>query len=280
MRRSTPLTPRTLALLLICAAALSTIPGVAQTTQDDLDARAAAMGLHETNGRLQIPALTHPLKLEELNDIPIQLHGFKVRFAVASWRYDRGNGSLGPQVGLEDVTVLYHSDGSAYVKLTPETLGKSKIHIDILFEDGGTEDGFVTSDVVYPDRKPEEFIVARMVTGYTKNTGTVLMDLSTMSGEEGIEPIALYKDALSPAHIPAKDVKFKLITATESDPPISIDEATGIITARHIGHALIQTTFQDFSVLTCVDVRENANPRGRGTVCSELVPAGMTAPLP
>jgi hypothetical protein len=264
-------------LLLVCGYGLLTIPGVSQSTPED--AQAAAMGLHETNGRLQIPFLIHPLKLEEQNEIPIEVHGFKVRSATASWRYDRGNGTFGPTSDEEDVAVLYHADGSAYIKLIPGRLGKCLLLLNVLFDDGGIANETANSEVVYPDRKPEKFYVISAQSSDDRPHGTIRMDLSSIT-RLGIEPRALYKDALHPVHIPATDVKFRLISATESDPPIAIDNSTGLITARHVGDALIQTTFQDFSVLTCVDVLENVRSRGKPVVCRELVPAGMTAPLP
>jgi hypothetical protein len=69
-----------------------------------------------------------------------------------------------------------------------------------------------------------------------------------------------------------------LFTANDSDPPISFDETSGKITALHIGHALIESTFEGFSDLTCIDVMENASDGGDRTNCHELVPAGMKAP--
>jgi hypothetical protein len=115
--------------------------------------------------------------------------------------------------------------------------------------------------------------------GQTQSSGTIYLDLSEMSSHSGLGPMAIYHGAAQPAPIPPKYLHFKLITANGGDPPISIDETSGRITALKIGHALVQTTFEGLSDLTCVDVMENASDGSDRTNCQELVPAGMAAPL-
>lgn len=278
MLKSTTVNQWTLCLILVCAGGFCAVAGTSQITQDETSGTSYKVkGI--VNGRLQIPALTQTLKLEEANKIPILVNGYKVHSAFAKWSYYTIDGHLMPPDGGNDVTVMYHSDGSAYVSIVPEKLGKLQIAMTVYFEDGGADVARVDAEVVYPDQKPEKFLVATMVTGHTRNSGTIYLDLSESSKHEGLEPIAFYKDAGHPVPIPPTDVSFKLITATESDPPISIDESTGIITALHTGHALIQTTFEGFTVLTCVDIMNNASDGSDRTVCPELVPAGMTAPV-
>jgi hypothetical protein len=51
-----------------------------------------------------------------------------------------------------------------------------------------------------------------------------------------------------------------------------------VITALHIGHALVQATFEGVSTLVCLNVQENASDGSDRTVCPELVPEGMAAP--
>jgi hypothetical protein len=231
------------------------------------------------NGRLQIPQLTQPLKLEEENEIPILLHGYKVHSAFAQWSYYTVDGYVMPPDDGNEAAVMYHADGSAYVKIVPEKLGKVQLTIVASFEDGGLANARADAEVIYPDRDPEKVYVTTEQRGNFQISGTIYMDRSQSSKMERLLPRALYKDAVHPVPIPATDVSFKLITAKESDPPISIDKSTGIVTALHIGHALIQTTFEGFTVLTCVDVMNNASDGSDRTVCSELVPAGMAAPL-
>lgn len=254
------------------------VPSLSQATQE---ASPCSMdnGKDVGHGRLQILPLTRLLRLEDENEIPILVHGYKVYSAFAKWRYYNVGGALETPDDGHEVTVFYHGDGSAFVKIVPENLGKLQLTMTACFEDGDFEAAWGDAEVVYPDRKPEKFLVARGGTGHTWTSGTIYMDLSESTRHKSLDPIALYKDAIHPVPVPAKDVSFKLITATEGDPPISIDKSTGDITALHIGHALIQTTFEGFSVLTCVAVLENAGFSGGGTVCSELVPTGMTAPL-
>jgi hypothetical protein len=267
-----------LCLILACGGGFFAVAGMSQATQDEASGTAYTVkGI--VNGRLQIPPLTQPLKLEEENEIPILLHGYKVHSADASWSYYYTNSQLAPEDDAKELTVMYHEDGSAYVKIVPEKLGKLQIAMAVYFEDGGGDVARVDGEVVYPDRKPEKAYVTTEQRGDFQISGTIYLDLSERSKMERLLPRALYKGAAHPVPIPLADVGFKLTTTKESDPPISIDNSTGIITALHIGHALIQTTFQGFSVLTCVDVMKNASDGSDRTVCPELVPAGMTAPL-
>ncbi len=267
-----------LCLILVCGGGFCVVTGISQTTQDEMPGTAYKVkGI--VYGRLQIPPLTKPLKLEEANEIPILVNGYKVHSAFAKWSYYTTDGNLMPPDDGNEVTVMYHADGSAYVKIVPEKLGKLQLSIVASFDDGGLANARADAVVVYPDRKPEKIYVTTTGRGDFRTSRTIYMDLSEMSKMEHLFPRALYKDAVHPVPIPATDVSFMLITTTENDPPITIEESTGIITALHIGHALIQTTFQGFSVLTCVDVLEDAKFTGEGTVCNELVPAGMTAPL-
>lgn len=230
-------------------------------------------------GRLQIPPLVHPLKLEQANEIPILLHGYKVFGADLSWSYYAYGYSIPSEgFGSKDITVQFHDDGSAYVNFIPERLGKVQLSISACFEDGGMDDAEIDAEVVYPDRKPEKLYIISRQSDDDRPFGTIDLDLSKAFRTERIFPKARYYGASHLVPIPVKDVSFKLITAPDSDPPISLDEKTGQITALHVGHALIQTTFQDLTVLTCVAVWENANFTGEGTVCAELVPEGMTPP--
>jgi hypothetical protein len=75
-----------------------------------------------------------------------------------------------------------------------------------------------------------------------------------------------------------KFLTFKVIAADENNPPIAFNGTTGVITALRIGHALVQATFEGVSTLVCVNVQEDAGDGNDRTVCTDLVPPGMTAP--
>jgi hypothetical protein len=268
---------RMLYLPLIIGSALFGALGFSQTPQEANRTNTYRVkGI--VHGRLIVPPLAHPLKLADENEVPIQLQGYKVHAAYISCRYYDAAGN--PSYSNDDagVIVMNRPDGASYVNVVPEKLGKAQFHFEVQFEDGRAESASLDTEVVFPDRKPEKFLVARGGSGYTETSGTIYMDLSD-SRERWLDPIAIYNVAAHPVPIPARYVHFTLIAATKNDPPVSIDESTGKIRARHIGHTLVQATFEDLSVLTCVDVKELASDGNEHANCQELVPAGMAQPL-
>lgn len=278
MLKSTTIKNRVLCLILVCAVELCVVPCISQASQGNSPCGADKLKIVERC--LQFPPVIEPLKLGEENEIPLLLNGFKVISAEARWMYYTKTGSLPFSMHKKKVKVLYHADGSAYVKISPKKFGRIQLSIGACFEDGSFAEAIIDAEVIFPDRKPEKFLIARGAwSGCTITSGTIYLDLSKSFKGEIICPIILYKGEVHRVRIPAKDVSFKLITASENDPPIILDESTGSIEALHIGHALIQATFQGLSNLTCVAVVKDARFTGNGTACSELVPAGMTAPL-
>jgi hypothetical protein len=224
-------------------------------------------------GRLSIPALVNPLKLEEPNEVPIELHGYKVRSAYVSVSYNDGYASRYPGFASYYATILYHPDGSAFFRFIPENLGKLHLQINVDFDDGYFDVAKLdTAEVVLPDRKPEKFYVN------VGSRGTLYLDLTGKARGVVIDPMAVYTGAVHPVPIPTEYLQFKVIAKDESSPPISVDESTGTITALNYGHALVQTTFEGISTLNCISVQEDASSGANRLDCSELVPPGMTLP--
>lgn len=223
-------------------------------------------------GRLNIPPLSQPLKLEEPNEIPVRVHGdYEIHSVSLSLDYTDTTYSHYFERADMEVTLMHHQDGSAYVSLTPENLGHVRIHLQVEFEDGFMEVAhFDTAEVVLPDRKPEKLYVD------DPRVGTIHLDLSGRSKGAMLRPKAVYKGALHPVIIPPEFLTFKVIADNQTNPPVSVD-ATGMVLAQNQGHALVETTFGDLSTLTCVTVREDAGP-GPRTNCDGLVPPGMTPP--
>jgi hypothetical protein len=93
-----------------------------------------------------------------------------------------------------------------------------------------------------------------------------------------METFAVYSGASHPVPIPPEFLRFTILSENESDPPIAVDSSTGMVSARRLGHALVQTTFKGISTLTCVSVQENVSSGANRLNCSELVPPGMTLP--
>jgi len=271
--------PLALGLLLLCVSEFSAAWGICATSPTAVqNVSPCAQDVKIVQGRLEIPALKHPLKLEEANEIPIVVHGYKVYSANASWSYYTNSGDLWPPDDEKVVAVLYHGDDSPYVEIIPEKLGKLRLGISSCFEDGGAASASVDAEVVFPEREPEKLLVAKLGGGYDDTSGTIYMALTERPKRRGLVPLLVYKGASHPTPIPAEKITFKVISANESAPPISIDKSTGEITAHHLGHALVQTTFNGLSTLTCIDVLTDARDGSDRTVCAELVPAGMVAP--
>ena len=259
-----------------CCAAVFSCVVVPLTAQERAPESSYEPGSY-VDGRLDIPSRTVPLKLAEENELVVLLHGYKVHTAIARFSYfDLAGNPLGTG-GESEVTLKYRSDGTAYVSIVPERIGKAKLHIDVWFEDGVAQTAVTDTEVVFPDHRPEKFLVVRGG-GFSQTQGTVYMDLSELSNHSGLGPMAVYPGNEHPVPIPAQAVRFKLIAANENDPPITLDDTSGRITALHIGHALVESTFEGFSDLTCVDVMENSSDGGNRTNCSELVPPGRTVP--
>jgi hypothetical protein len=228
------------------------------------------------SGRVEAQSPAEPLNLEEENEVPIQLHGYKVHAIYASLEYYDATNDLLYSDDAEEV-VSHHSDGSAYLDVIPEKVGHLKLHLQVQFEDGGAESTTMETDVVLPDREPEKILVARGGSGYSRTVGTMYLDLSG-ARSTWLEPLAVYEGAAHPVPLPAKYVHFSIIASNGMDSPIVIDQSTGEVTARGIGHALVETTFGTLSVLTCIDVKMLASDGSERSDCHELVPAGMVPP--
>jgi hypothetical protein len=71
-------------------------------------------------------------------------------------------------------------------------------------------------------------------------------------------------------------VRFKLRT-NDTTSPVNIEKATGLLSAVHTGHALLETDFGGMSNFTCVNVNEKFDITG-GTDyrsrCEELLASG------
>jgi hypothetical protein len=225
------------------------------------------------SGRVQIPTVTQPLKLAEPNQISIQTGGQKVTSVLAGWLYYVRN--IPSPSGEDDIVlpVSYGSNGVASVSVTPMKLGKVQLMLFVYFADGGFERKTIDVQVVQPERQPERLVIASGGT-YGTNRPVIYLDLSDEHRRRDVDPAAIYKNVTSPVPLNPSDVTFKWINSTGA---AEIDPSTGIITARNVGQALLETSFRGVSVLTCIDVMNNVQvgPRSR---CEELLPPGRKLP--
>jgi hypothetical protein len=268
-------------ILLICGvilrAASATSEPTSPVSQDLSGSPSSFRGVAQ--GRFEIPPLKQPLRLEENAEIPIVLHDSNIQLVTASWSYDEAQGGDVPRGNSVEMKINYRPDLSAHVNFTPEGLGKVSFALTVYFEDGKMETERIETEVVLPEREPDNFYAITGVGAETSaGPGTIYMDLSERSNNRELGFRALYKGAAHSAPIPLKFLTLKVIATDENDPPIAFNGATGVIAALHIGHALVQANFKGVLTLVCVDVLEDARAGYDRTVCSELVPPGMTAP--
>jgi hypothetical protein len=228
---------------------------------------------HVVVGRVQIPAINHPLKLAEPNQISIQSGGQSVTSVRARWFYYVHN-ILSPS-GEDDVVlpVSYGSNDVASVSVTPLKLGKLQLMLFVYFADGGFERNTIDVQVVQPEGQPERLIIASGGT-YGTDRPVIYLDVSDEHRKKDVDPAAIYKNVTKPVPLNASDVTFKWINPTGA---AEIDPSTGIVTARHVGQALLETSFGGVSTLTCIDVMENVGG-GRRSRCEELLPPGRKLP--
>ncbi len=229
------------------------------------------------DGRVSILALSDPLRLAESNEIPLRLNGYAVHSAEASLSYFGKQRSPGPIESSSVVAVMHHADGSAYITITPEELGKVEVIVVIDFEDGAFESERMDYSVVLPNRKPQAFYVRE--SGLSEPTAlfTIYLNLSEQDRRSEIEPIARYEGMERPIRLPVDAAAYKLIYVG-NEVPVEFDESTGEITAQNVGHVLIESSFEGLTYLTCVAVQKTQDDGSDRTNCSELVPSGMTPP--
>lgn len=276
MLKMTAIKSWTLRLFLFGSVGYFAVPGICIPVQEGAQANSSETGYKVkgiAKGRLGIPTMAQPLKLEEPNEVPIDLHGYAARSAHVGVSYNDGYASRYPGFAHREATIMFHRDGSPYVIIVPENLGKLHLQIGVDFDDGFADVAKLdTAEVVLPDRKPEKFYVN------VGSHGTLYLDLTGKSRGVVIDPLAVYTGAVHPVPIPSEYLQFKVITENESNPPISVDKSTGTIMAINYGHALVETTFGDLTTLNCISVQEDASSGANSLDCSELVPPGMTLP--
>jgi hypothetical protein len=249
--------------------------GCAPCSGQDPNAAARQEQINSNKARFQIPRLDHVLKLAEPNEIRMDLHGYKAISAISTWGYYDVDGHLiYPPNNNTQEAVQYDADGSSYVTFIPTKLGTLSLTVAIRFEDGRVVNDVVNVQVGLPDRKPDRLIVSQTSIP-DKDADTLYLDLST---KEWLHPEAFYHDVSQPMIIDAKYVKFNM-TTLDNDPPITLDKSTGLITALHSGHALIETKYEGLSDRTCVIVSSTARQVDDHSRCKELYPPGESPPL-
>jgi hypothetical protein len=237
-------------------------------------ALAYASSYQVQDDRLQLRSVGSELKLAEPNRIDLDLHGYRVRSAYAEWASYHGTVKHPLDTEPDSLAVMYDQNGQAYVNVTPLRLGRVELRVLIDFEDGASASARIDLQVVAPDRSADNLVVATGL-GYGRIEPVIYLDLR--SDRSSLFPALFYKGISQPVPIDAQYVTFMVLSSPGTDPPIEVDAATGAIKPLRIGHALVETRFQDLSALTCVNVVGDARFRST-TDCKELLPPGRSLP--
>ncbi|MGA1984398.1 MAG: hypothetical protein ABSG84_18260 [Acidobacteriaceae bacterium] len=209
--------------------------------------------LMSVSGRLSIETPGSAFHLGEENALTISLKGPPPAHVITTQREASADG-MSPwiQGGDGEVSVLHRVDGSAYVNVVPQRLGKIEFQLMVVFADGGWEQESVTVPVIAvgPPKK--------LQLGWgSMFHSAITMDLSQKSREEGIVITADYPGLKQPLEIPFKDARLNVRMA-KGEPPIRFDPATGKIDALRLGEALVEATYRGSTAEICIVVSEDS----------------------
>ncbi len=228
-------------------------------------------------GRVRISDVAGSLKLAEPNQISIQSGGQRVASVVASWSFYNSSGFVERMMDVDDkiLPISYDSSGGASVSVTPLKLGKVQLMLFVSFADGGVERKTIDLQVGPSGRPPERLVITPGGGDNRTNHPVISLDLSDAYRTIDVFPAAIYKNVSRPVPLRASDVSFKIISSQGG--AAEIDPSTGIVTARHVGQALLETSFGGVATLTCIDVMNDVRV-GRLSRCEELLPPGRRLP--
>jgi hypothetical protein len=203
------------------------------------------------HGRLKIEMPGEPLRLGEEAALPISSSGPPPSRVLVELNQAGPNGAAVP-CGGGATPVEHRADGSTYVTITPQCIGKVEVRILASFTDGGLESTHATTEVIAAKSPTALKVAARSMFN-----SVVRMDLSEQSRQSNLWLTAIYPGVKEPLPIRAQDAHFK-VTMTKGEPPIRFDPETGRIDALRIGQALIETGYSGLTRTTCVRVTEFA----------------------
>lgn len=228
-------------------------------------------------GKVPVELSTPQLKLGIENKITIKSGRHQIYAVYLDMHYYGDDGQLLPNenANLDGEKITYNADGDAYVTIEPDKVGKVRLNVLIDLDSGERDAERKETEVILPDQLPDKFMIAQGGSYTKEDVGSVYLDLSTFT-KALLGPRALYKGAKRSVDLPVKDVSYSLITEPGRDSPVSLDNATGTITALHSGRVLVEAKFREMSVLTCVDVGDSTEDEVRRHDCDDMVPEGMT----
>jgi hypothetical protein len=228
--------------------------------------------------RVDILPAPGDIRLAEEAELPLAIRAKGlVKVSSAQARYV-GENSFNPGIFGSDKTlpVLYHPDGTAYIKVTPMGLGQVQLSIFGRFPDGGYFMKRTKLQVGVPEHKPIKLVVGQ---GGMPNSPSPVIFLQIGPHRNSVNVNALYGNVKELIEIPASFAKFTI--RSHDDPPaIHLDESTGIITPIHVGQALVVTSFAGLKHLSCVIVTQNVFDGYVHPPCKNLLALDEALDLP
>jgi hypothetical protein len=229
--------------------------------------------------RVDVIAPNRSLTLGEETEIALKIYTQGLTKLISSQAtYDAADaGHRLVEVSRTQLDVLRHPDGSAYIKVVPERVGKVELALSGTFPDGAI---FNTKIVLHvgrlPARKLQMLVVDHTENGRSIAGGTTLAYLHS-SGGGADRPVlhvhASYAGLPQLLEVAQGLATFKLKTET-ADPVIRLDAKTGVITPVKVGVALVETSLSGVTTLTCVVVAQDQNTTTGPRPCRHLTATG------
>jgi hypothetical protein len=227
--------------------------------------------------RLQIPLEGVSLRFGEPGKLTVHLTGpgelqtavyqQLLQYSVAneSTPFEDRETDESRQLGM----VLEAPDGSAFVNLVPQRMGKAKFRIDVLFADGGVASRSFEIAVKPPAKPPVQFInsIDGTHTDIFMAATTLHLLLTAPHNVRKLFPVAQMEENQPLILLGANDVKLEVKQPDE--PVIRLDPADGEVTGLRLGHALIKMSFAGAVSKTCVVVMDDMT-KGDPSNCEEL----------
>jgi len=235
------------------------------------------------NDLVDVLAPTGKLKLAEENEISLRIHE-KGLVRVSTWQNQiDGRNEVVPENlrGSEMAApIIYKPDGSAAIRVTPLRLGKLQLSVSGIFPDGAVFRRAVTIEVGVPSILPRSLLVYQG--GNPFGQAMIRLYLHEQPGRAWMQVRAFYDTVKDPIIIDPTALLFNIRT-NDTTPALRLDEATGLLTPLHVGHALIESGFGQHMALTCIVVEEKfdlGSANHDQSRCEELLHSGEQLTLP
>ncbi|WP_263416047.1 hypothetical protein [Terriglobus albidus] len=230
-------------------------------------------------GRLDVIAPQHSLRLAEENEITLRprVAGLtEVETLQVQYIPDRMASqprAVFPKEGWAILPLLYHSDGSASIRVIPRSLGRLALRITARFPDGGETESEIAFDVRLTEQSPEKIVVGSWFDP-TREASWEFTYLDPKELTRGLAISASYKDVKGEFNIDPSFASFHVRPENNARPAIDIDGTKGAIKPLHVGEALVETSFGGWTSLTCVIVKDHNDSNFRNQGCKSLLRPG------